>query len=268
MPDYFVLQLQDYHLGYHLIRIEVTFDNETVEPEFLMVPIVSQPYIDLIMEPMPEIEVMQGGVATVPILFQNLMNDTRCPYFMFGKTDPNFDLDVWGNASIYVPPMGESFFDVFIRAQPDAPINGTIETEIVAMTIEGHRSPPVRIRARVVPPNFGIVANPPSIVYPVGPPTVTVSGWNFTPGTANIYLSRDNETPIGSAIVDLDGTFETMVSIPKVPPGRYSIAAVDDQGRLAWTAFIVASVDFNGDGKVNVYDLRELAKRYGKTDPP
>lgn len=291
IPDYAKIDLLDYSIGSHLLRIEVLYDNGFFRPDFLMIPIESMRYIDLrVTDPVPEIEVMQGGFATVQLgLFNNLPvaeGNERVPYFTVereradggggggGAYDTDvWEVDVWDNASYTrppIPPQAESFFDVFIRAQHDAPVNTTETFVITAHTIDGFESS-VTVQARVVAPTFSITLAPSTLIIPKvggGYPTVRVDGAGWTPGrNVSVYLSRADETPLGYAVVGLDGTFSTTVTIKEKQGGVYSLAAVDDEGRLAEAQLTIVSCDINGDGKIDILDVVQLAIRYGQIVP-
>jgi hypothetical protein len=289
IPDYFKINLLDYSIGSHQLRIAVTYKNEILRPDFLIIPIQEMSYINLsVVNPIPEIEVMQGGYAKVNMsFFNNLPPETgneRVPYFTVegggggaggGAYDTTiWDVDVWDNASYTrppVPPQTESFFDVFIRAQHDAPIGTNATFVITAHTLDGFESS-VTVRAVVVAPTFGITLTPSMLIIPKvggGYPTVLVKGSGWTPGgNVSIYFSHANETPIGHGTVLDDGTFSTTVTIKDNQGGIYSLAAVDDQGCLAAAQLTIVSCDIDGDGQITILDIVLLCTRYAMHVPP
>jgi hypothetical protein len=121
-------------------------------------------------------------------------------------------------------------------------------TELIPVTT----SPPERPGLDIDP----IVAAPGTLV--------TATGSGFTP-TNSVSLIFNHIT-VASAMIELDGSFETSFTVPELPSDHYIVDAIDESNIVGITVFTITFPwDVTGDGYVGIDDVVAVAEHFGSS---
>jgi len=286
--DAMVIDLANYPLGEHLIRIEAMWEDGTVTPEFLMIPLTTVNYIYARTAPGP-LSVMPGrmNVLSGVIGVNNNLGEDRAIYFEIREKrtttyvesffDVFVDMSIPNNGTVV--SMGDSFFDVFVYVPPHTPIGETIDVEIVAMSLEGlegsgggggaggytggHTSS-VRLQMQVVPPTHTLTVSPP--VALAGKDTVVIEGFGYTPSSTVGISSSFFDVFFDYAPTDPTGHFIYNMPLKSnfKPYGEHAFAAIDiNDGTSATANLKINGPDIDNNGKVEIKDIAYVAKYFG-----
>lgn len=290
MNDAMVIDLANYPVGPHQIRIEATLANGMVIPGFLIVPLITEDYIHSSLVPAP-LMVTPGKMNRLPGIIQvtNNFDEDRAIYFKKGQrttsswVDSFFDIfadvDIPGNGTV-VPAMTTSFFDVFVYVPPHTLPGEMIETEIIALSLVGvegtgggggaggytggHTSS-VQLHMQVVPPTHSLKVSPPTVL--AGLNDITLEGFGYTPGSTVGITSSFFDVFYDTAPVDPTGYFKYVWPLgwDFKPYGTHGFAAIDiHDGTSATAEAGIIGPEINNDGKVDIKDLAYVAKYYGR----
>jgi hypothetical protein len=288
--DAMVIDLANYPLGPHQIRIEAVLSDGTVIPDFLIVPLITQDYIYASLVPAP-LMVTPGKMNTLSGVIQvtNNFDEDRAIYFkttqkstsgwMDSFFDVFVDLDIPGNGTV-VPAMSTSFFDVNVYVPPHTLPGEMIETEIIALSLigvegtgggggaggytGGHTSS-VQLHMEVVPPTHSLKVTPTLAL--AGTNNITIEGFGYTPGSTVGITSSFFDVFYDVAPVDPAGYFRYVWPFKWdfKPYGTFGFAAIDmNDGTSATAEASINGPDVNGDGKDDIKDLAYVAKYYGR----
>jgi len=303
--DAMVIALEQYPMGGHLIRVEGTWANGTVTPQFLMVPILTGDYLQLTIGD-PDFDIIPGRRNRHPRALQvtNSFDEDRAVYFtaqarggdfmLDSFFDITYQIDIPGNGTV-VPAGTTAFFDVFVDAAPHARPGDIIEIEILAMDLTGMgalRLPPgdpdfdllvTGHRAKGVVKGIGAGGGGSLMVTPpvalAGRDKVVIEGFDFPPNST-VGLASSARQDFFDIFPDLptnaSGYFRYEWTIPWnfKPYGDHTIAAyaiheegdAEDRTAASATANItISGPDVNGDNEVDGKDISYIAKYFGKS---
>jgi len=249
--DLMALDLGTLPPGGHTIRVKAGLKDGTVDPNFFVLHFTSMSAVEQFCG-LEVLNVTRGTSASFKVRVRNNLDEARAVYFRVSDYDRlRWDIDVIGNGTV-IPP-GDSFFDVFVYAQPHTPIGETIDVEIVAMTLEGllsffdvsypapagHLSS-VKFRARVVAGSPTITVEP-TVVFPSK--NVTVRGYGFTPNSTVGVAFSAMDGIVANVNTGATGNFTAYLYVPSgLAYGVYAVAAIDGNGNVA-VANLTVSVD-------------------------
>jgi len=249
--DLMALDLSTLPPGEHTIRVKAGLKVGTIDPNFFVLPFTSMSAVELF-SGLEVLNVTRGTSASFKVRVRNNLDEARAVYFRVSDYDRlRWDIDVIGNGTV-IPP-GDSFFDVFVYAQPHTPIGETIDVKIVAMTLEGllsffdvsypapagHLSS-VKFQARVVAGSPTITVEP-TVVFP--PKSVTVRGHGFTPSSTVGVAFSAMDGIVANVNTGATGNFTAYLYVPPgLAYGVYAVAAIDANGNVA-VANLTVSVD-------------------------
>ncbi len=289
--DAMVIDLAQYSAGQHMIRIEGTWMNGTITPEFLMIPIRTGDYLEMSINTPPGMPIEPGKRNLLPgaLMVRNNLDEDRAMYFMLGdssvspndwRVDSFFDItykiDIPDNGTV-VPAGATSFFDIYVDVPPHTPPGLIIETEIIALDLVGlggliPDSPePIaahvataKLDTAVVPATQQLTVNKPVAI--AGADHIILEGTGFPADSQAGITSSFFDVFFDTVSTNSTGGFkyDLPLSINFTDYGQQTFAAIDLMTGTSATANVkMNGPDINLDGNIDIFDLVTIAVHFG-----